>query len=291
MGRRQDQGDQSRRRRLSSGALAEIVRDEFTPDGVQLIVDGTAQSHVFADHPRDLFFEYVQRMAHLIEVLTAPERPLTAVHLGAGAMTLPRYLHATRPGSRQQVIELEPELVALVREQIPLPRDSGIRIRYGDARTVAAALPSGLRGRTDLIVVDIFAGARTPAHVTSVEFYTMLRTLLSPAGAVLVNVADGGRLDFARSQAATIGHVFAHVVAVGESGVMKGRRFGNVVFGATDAPPDQDAIRRLGSAGPFPGTVLAGAEFGRFAASGRLVTDATAIASPAPPRGLFGERT
>ena len=154
-----------------SGYLAVIEPDRWVSSGFMLVVDGTPQSHVNLDDPAQLSFEYVARIGHVIDQLGMPGEPITAVHLGAGALTLPRYIHATRPGSRQQVLELEPELVDLVRRELPLPRNAGIRIRYGDARAVLAKLPSGLAGQADLVVVDIFSGARTPAHVTSVEFY------------------------------------------------------------------------------------------------------------------------
>lgn len=279
--------EQRPHRRLASGAIAEIVPDEFSPDGLQLVVDGTAQSHVYAEHNGELFFEYIQRMGHVIDLIGSPGSAITAIHLGAGALTLPRYVEATRPGSRQQVIELEPELVGLVREALPLPKGASIRVRYGDARAVIGSLPPGLTGAADLVVVDIFAGARTPAHVTSVEFYQAVRSLVAPAGVVLVNVADGGRLDFARSQAATLDYVFDKVIGLAETGVAKGRRFGNIVFAASTSPFDSKTLQRLNAAGPFPGTLLMNDTWTRFAAGGRIVTDLTAVESPAPPEGTF----
>src|SRR4051812_39674417 len=101
--------------RLSDGTLARILPSGFT-SGYELIVDGTPQSHVDLEDPTHLHFEYVMRMGAVIDRLKMPGQPLTAVHLGAGALTIPRYVASTRPGSRQQVIELEPALVDLVRE-------------------------------------------------------------------------------------------------------------------------------------------------------------------------------
>src|SRR5690606_41933523 len=75
----------------------------------------------------------------------------------SGALTIPRYIAATRPGSRQQVVELEPALVELVRAELPLPRDASIRVRYGDAREVLGRLPrseehtSELQSRENLV--------------------------------------------------------------------------------------------------------------------------------------------
>ena len=99
-------------------------------------------------------------------------------------------------------------------------------------------LPAGLSGAVDLVVVDIFSGARTPAHVTSREFYELAAPLLSSRGVLVVNVADGPGLAFARGQAATLSAVFAHVIGLAEAQVLKGRRFGNIVFVASHAPID-----------------------------------------------------
>ena len=184
-----------------SGFHARIESDRYSPGSFLLVVDGTPQSHVDLDDPTHLNFEYVRRIGHGIDLVRPEGDPITAVHLGGGGLTLPRYVAATRPGSRQQVVEYESDLVDLVRRELPLPRDAQIRIRHGDAREVLAAFPPGLVGNVDLLVVDVFSGARTPAHVTSAEFYTLGRTLLADDGMIAVNVADGAGLAFARGQA------------------------------------------------------------------------------------------
>lgn len=276
--------------RLSNGMLARIDEDRWQQGAYQLVVDGTPQSHVDLDDPSRLFFEYVQRIGHVIDEWGDPGQPMTAVHLGAGAMTLPRYIHATRPGSRQQVIELERDLVEFVREHLPLPRGASFRVRYGDARATLAQLPAGLTGAVDLVVVDVFGGARIPAHVTSVEFYETVRALLAPGGMVCVNVADGPGLAFARSQAATLRYVFSDVVALAESGVLKSRRFGNVVMAAGIDTLPTAWLPRLLARGPHPASVLGGRELTAWIAGAPVVTDQTAVASPPPSKSVFTTR-
>lgn len=271
-----------------SGYHAVIEPDRWVPGAFTLVVDGTPQSHVNLDDPTQLFFEYVQRMGHVIDQLEPG--PVTAVHLGAGALTLPRYIEATRPGSRQQVIELESDLVDLVREQLPLPRGASIRVRYGDAREVLGRLPAGLVGSADLLVIDIFSGARTPAHVTSVEFYRDAVRLLKPTGVVLVNVADGPGLTFARSQAATLLAVVSDVAALAETQILKGRRFGNVVLVGSASALPLEWMPRLLAGGPHPSKVVAGSELRDWMAGAPVVTDQTAVPSPPPSKGVFQVR-
>ncbi len=272
--------------RLSDGTEARLVPSRYAP-GWELEVDGTPQSHVDLDDPTHLHFEYVGRMAAVIDRLRMPGQPLTAVHLGAGAFTIPRYIEHTRPGSRQQVVEIEPALVDFVREHLPLPRGAAIRVRIGDARDVLGRLPAGLVGNVDLLVSDVYAGAQTPAHLTSVEFFTSAARVLAPDGVLLVNVADGAGLAFARRQVATVRAVLEHVVVLAEVQTLKGRRFGNLVIAASPSPLPTDWLPRLMAAGPHPAKVAQGAELDEFTRGARIATDVDATPSPKPSASVF----
>ena len=273
--------------RLSSGLHAELRPDRFVPGAFELIVDGTPQSHVNRDDPTDLFFEYIVRMGRVIDQLRMPGEPITAVHLGAGAFTLPRYIEATRPGSRQQVLELEPELVELVRSELPLPKGASIRVRYGDARETLGKLPAGLQGTADLVVVDIFGGAWIPAHVTSREFYALAAGLLSPQGVMLVNVADGAGSAFARGQVATIAEVLTDVAVLAEPQVLKGRRYGNFVIAGSPRELPLAWMPRLLAGGPHPAAVVHGGQLRDWVAGAPVVHDSSAVPSPPPSRSVF----
>lgn len=284
MGRTRARDAEHPHARLDHGGEARVIPSEFT-SGYELVVDGTPQSHVDLDDPTHLHFEYIARMGAVIDQL--PAGPLTAVHLGAGALTIPRYIEASRPGSRQQVIELESPLVALVREHLPLPRGASIRLRIGDAREGVRRLPPGVVGACDLVVSDVFSGAQTPAHLTSVEFYREVAELLGPAGVLLVNVADGPGLAFARRQVATVAEVLPEIGVLADAQVLKGRRFGNLVIAASVAPLPSEWLPRMLAAGPHPAKIAQGAEVTAFVQGARVVTDQDAVASPRPDASLF----
>lgn len=284
MGRTRAKDTEHPQARLDHGGTARIVPSEFT-SGFELVVDDTPQSHVDLDDPTHLHFEYIVRMGAVIDQLTPG--PLTAVHLGAGALTIPRYVEATRPGSRQQVIELEAPLAALVREHLPLPRGASIRVRIGDAREGVRRLPPAIVGSCDLVVSDVYSGAQTPAHLTSIEFYRELAELLAPRGVLLVNVADGPGLAFARRQVATIAEVLPEIGVLADTQVLKGRRFGNLVIAASAAPLPSEWLPRMLAAGPHPAKIAQGAEVTAFVQGARVVTDADAVASPRPDASLF----
>ncbi len=272
--------------RLSDGTIARVVPGRYA-GGWELDVDGTPQSHVDLDDPTHLHFEYVARMGAVIDRLRLPGQPLTAVHLGAGALTIPRYVEHTRPGSRQQVVEIEQPLVDLVREHLPLPRGASIRVRIGDARDVLSRLPAGLVGNVDLLVSDVYSGAQTPAHLTTLEFYTAAARMLAPDGVLLVNVADGAGLAFARRQVATVRAVLEHVIVLAEVQTLKGRRFGNLVVAASPAPLPTEWLPRIMAAGPHPAKVAQGTELDQFVRGARVATDADSSASPKPSASVF----
>jgi spermidine synthase len=267
---------------------AELVPDPDWPNAWTLVIDGTPHSHVDLGDPEYLEFEYVRRLGHLIDTTAPPGHALRVLHLGAGGLTLARYVAATRPGSGQLAVDHDPALIELVRAALPLPPRGRIRVRIGDAREVLEALRPG---SFDLLIADVFAAGRTPASLTSAEFAAAGQSALRATGMFAANVADGPPLTHARTQVATVGSVFPHVCLIAEAGVLRGRRFGNLVLAASRRELPVDKLARLAAADPMPGRVLHGDALLRFASGAKPVTDATARPSPAPPPGLFARRS
>ncbi len=299
---------------------AELLRDADRRAAWMLLIDGVPQSHVDLDDPEYLDFEYVRRLGHVIDTAAPPAQPLDVLHLGAGALTLARYVTATRPGSGQLAVEIDAALVDLIRLKLPLRRVSPsrrtrntqgvpagqgvrgdgadvrrsggarhrpVRIRVGDAREVLEQLPMG---SFDVVIVDAFAAGRTPAHLTSVEFAAAARRVLrggQRAGVFAANVADGAPLAHARAQVANALAVFSDACLIADAAVLRGRRFGNLVLAASADPLPVSALTRLAAADPMPGRVMHGDELIRFAAGAKPVTDASASPSPAPPPDAF----
>lgn len=271
------------RARVGSG-LAELVPDPDRARAWSLLVDSAPQSYVDLDDPGHLGFEYQRRLGHAADLAAPPGRPLKAVHLGGGAFTMARYIAATRPRSRQQVFELDGALVGFVRESLPLERAWQIRVRTCDARAGLDKVPGGW---ADLVIADVFAGARVPAHLTTAEFLTGVRRILAPGGRYAANLADGSRLAFARSQVATVRSAFPEVCLVADPAVLRGRRFGNVILLAGDAPLPVAELTRLVAGDPFAGKVEHGRVLDAFTGGAAPVRDADAVASPAPPESTF----
>jgi spermidine synthase len=268
-----------------AGGTAELLADADRDGSWELQLDGVPQSHVDLADPTHLEFEYVRRMGHVLDLAAGAGRPLDVVHLGGGALTLARYVAVTRPGSRQRVVEWDEALTDLVRRELPLPRAARVRVRAADARAGLAALPDS---SADVVLVDVFAGARTPAHLTTVEFAADIARVLRAGGTTAWNVSDGPPLRFVRAETATLRAVFAHVALLAEPGTLRGRRFGNTVAVGSDGELPVAALTRRCAADPMPSRVVSDEALDRFVGQAAPVTDADAQPSPAPPAGIFG---
>ena len=268
---------------VASGT-AQLLPDHDRARGYTLIVDGAPQSHVDLDDPTFLEFEYVRRIASAIDLTSAPGAPLRVLHLGGGGLTLARWISATRPGSRQRVVEADAALLDFVRRHLPWAADPHLRVRVGDARKELSAARDA---SYDIVIVDVFAGAQTPATVRSLEFVHEAARVLRPDGRYLVNMTDGPPLTLARGQFATVAAVFPHVCVVADASVLRSRRFGNLVLTASRAPLPIDDLTRHAAGDWFPGRLLAGDDLLRFVGGEPPVTDADATPSADPPRGMF----
>lgn len=267
------------------GGLAQLLPDPDRARAWTLLIDGAPQSRVDLDDPAYLSFEYQRRLGHVIDLAAPPGKPVQAVHLGGGAFTLARYVAATRPRSTQQVVERDAALVRLVRRALPLDPGARIRVRSVDARAGLAKVPDGW---ADLIVADVFSGARTPAHLTSTEFLDEVRRALKPSGVYAANVADGPPLAHLRGQIATAAARFPELALIADPAVLRGRRFGNAVLAASAQPLPLAELTRRAACDPHPARVEHGRQLTDFTGGAAPVTDEAAVASPAPPPSVFG---
>lgn len=243
--------------------------DPRRPGGWTLLVSGVEQSYVDVDDPRYLKFDYTRRFASLLDTAAPAEKPLRVLHLGGGAMTMARYVAATRPGSAQTVVERDRAVVRLVRRRLPLPEDADVTVRLGDARTLVEEDQGGY----DVILADVYDGARVPVSVTSVEFVRAVAGLLAADGVFASNLVDLPPLAFSRVQVATLRTAFADVCAIGETTMLRGKRYGNVVLAGSSSLPVA-RLARVAGRDIARGRVLHGAELDAFAAGARPQFDA-----------------
>lgn len=243
-----------------SGQQARIVPDEHD-DGWVLEIGGKVQSHVDVADPTRIRYEYLARMANVLDACWPPARPVRILHLGAGALTLQRYLQLTRPDSAQTVIELERELPTLVASELALPAGTDLHVIIGDARAELADLHEQ---RFDAVVLDIDTGAEAAEHLTGEEFYGELLDVLAEQGVLLINIGDDTGLRFLARQARALESATAEaglsgVWMLAETSMLERLQAGNAVLAAGGAltTSEPEALRSgLLAAGPHPASVL-----------------------------------
>lgn len=262
---------------------AEVVPEPGRPRAGTLLVNGVPSSFVDLDDPGLLDFEYMQQAAAVVEVVAARAPDLSVLHLGAGGCALARALAHRHPGARQLAVELDGDLVRLARDWFALPRAPRLRLREGEARAQLATVPDAT---VDVVVRDVFAGDRTPDHLTTLEFVRDAARVLRAGGVYLANCADRPPLDLARAEIATAAAAFAHVGVVAEPAQLRGRRYGNLVLVATDDPDllhDAGLARALRTL-PVPARLLGDDEARALAGTAVPRHDPPAAPADAPDR-------
>lgn len=216
-----------------------IEDDPGRTRGRFLILDDLRHSYVDLDDPTYLHFWYVRRITEAIDAF-APPGEIDAVTIGAGAMTIPQWIRATRDGSEQVVLELDGDLVAVIDDELP-PAEGGtfadaadIEVVIGDGRRTIRELPDD---SADVVVGDAFGSRAVPWHLTTREFMAEIDRVLRPGGIYVVNVIDGGGESFLRAKTATMRSVMPHVAVLRGPGVVDGR-IGNSVVVASSEPFD-----------------------------------------------------
>lgn len=204
-----------------------------------LDLDGMSQSAVHLSDPTQLVFDYVRRIGDVID--RRPAGPLRVLHIGGAAMTLPRYVAATRPRSAQIVLEPSEQVIEQVRAECPLPPRSGIKVRPVDG---FAGIKAVREISQDVVVLDAFADAVVPAALVTVDFFTEVARVLAPGGVLVANLTDRAPFTMIRDALAAIrvtvvDPVGGTIVVGAEPATSKAKRHGNliVVAGATGATP------------------------------------------------------
>jgi spermidine synthase len=232
----------------ADGDLA-VLRDPRRATGRLLRQADMDASYVDLADPRHLEFDYLRWMAAVVEAVGARR----LVHVGGAGGALARSLAAARPDRRQELVEIDPAVVALAREHLGLRRLPGLRVRTGDGRDVIARHADD---SADAVLVDAFVGARVPRHLVTAEAVADVARVLAPGGVAAINVVDGRGLPDSRAIAASLREAFAAVAALGPAAVVHGRRAGNVVLVAGHGPLPLERVRAAVAADASPALVL-----------------------------------
>ena len=250
---------------------ASVEPDPGNSTGRFLVLNSAWHSYVDLADPTHLEFEYTQWIGAVADVLAPAGKPLSAVHLGGGGFTMPRYLTATRPGTDNEVYEIDGELVALGRRELDVRPGPELRALVGDARMLIGERPDR---SADLVVGDAFGHLVVPWHLATREMAAEIRRVIRPGGVYTQNVIDHPPLRFIRAELATVAAEFAHTALIAPPAAIAGTQGANFVIVASDSSLPLDALRQqLTTSMDGPVTLLAGSSLDAFVDGAMVLTD------------------
>lgn len=232
--------------RQSAYYCMRVEPDFRRPTGRTLYLDDLEHSYVDVKDPTFISFEYVETFTDVLGVAYPDTgEPVRAVHVGGGGFTLPRWLRATYPQSRNTVLEIDPNVRDLAEDQLGLETDARLRVEIGDGRQRMRQQESN---SADVIVGDAFGSLSVPWHLTTREYVGDVDRVLREDGVYLVNVIDAPPFRFARAELATLQERFPFVAAIAPNFVFEHLAGANVVLVASHRHLDEAKLRSLAEA-------------------------------------------
>lgn len=155
------------------------------------------QGSMYLDEPIALVHEYSQRMmAWLLFVEADSVRDRHAVQLGLGAGSLTKFCHK-KLRMKTSAIELNPQVLTACRGWFKLPAENA-RMQVVLADAALEIQDPKWWGTVDALQVDLYDSQAAAPVQDSLPFYSHCRRLLTPDGAMTVNLF-GRSSSFART--------------------------------------------------------------------------------------------
>jgi spermidine synthase len=151
-------------------------------------------------------------------------------------------MEAVYPGSRLDVVEIDPDVTRVAYDLLGLDRDTQIATFNEDARLYLEREPNR---KYDLVMGDAFNDYSVPYHLTTREFNERVRAWMADDGLYMVNMIDGQRRDFLRAYVNTLRQTFEHVYVIPASRFWRDSPRMTYVLVASDSPIDVDALKAL----------------------------------------------
>jgi spermidine synthase len=153
--------------------------------------------------PDELVVPYTRYLTLGLAYPTQQVRRVALVGLGGGHTAI--YLVRSAPGLTADVGELDPDVIRLSEKYFGVRPSQNLNIVNQDGRVFLQRANK----RYDAILLDAYRGPFVPFHLTTKEFYTLVKARLTPGGVVVQNV-DPSTLFF-DSTYLTMKAVFANV--------------------------------------------------------------------------------
>lgn len=198
------------------------------------------QSGSFLDNPNELAFDYTKYYS-LDEYFFPGFK--TALMIGGGAYSYPKYFLANYKEKKIDVVEIDPKFTQIAYEYFGLKENSNLSIFHEDGRTYLNATQK----KYDVIYMDAFRSFYSiPYHLTTQEAVKNIYGALNDSGVVLINTIssiEGNKGKFLRAEYETYKSVFPYVYILPVTSASNADQVQNIMLVATKTQKYQDTSR------------------------------------------------
>ena len=260
----------TRTRAAEAGLILE--KDSFynhirlAEDGTQRYMDfeNLRQSAMLLKDPWELRLRYTRFLSLAMTLVPEPKRVLV---LGLGGGSFPKKLHRDFPNVTVDVVDIDPDVIAIAKQHFQVPEDARLHLFAMDARRFVQET----KATYDVIYLDAYNSDTIPFHLTTREFYAEIRSRLAPGGVVVSNIIGtlrGSQSAFFRTMYRTLSESFATVYTVPTYDQSAGWILGdiNIILFATQAATRLTRGELVARAGRVGGKLVPASDLADYAA-------------------------
>jgi spermidine synthase len=188
------------------------------------------QGGIYLSDPLKLYFEYCK--VSLVALAFLEYEPGSALFVGLGAGSLPRYLSNYYPKAVIDVVEVDGEMLDVARRFFYFSETKNMKVHVEDGRSFLRK-----KGRKyDVVFLDAYQVSAIPYHLSTVEFLEEVRARVNDSGVVVANIVAQEKNRAFNAMLATYARVFPNVY------VFEGISSYNTVVIAAPAPVDRKTV-------------------------------------------------
>ena len=165
------------------------------PDKREFMQDKLKHSEIVMGDIDNLQYFYTHIYAGITNGLSKKKQKLNTLTIGGGGYVYPQYIEKTWPGSRVDVVEIDPGVTEAAMQAFGLPRNTPINTINMDARNYVDDLLEQKRNNEktllyDFIYEDAINDYSVPYQLVTKEFNDKITQILADDGVYMVNLID-----------------------------------------------------------------------------------------------------
>ena len=163
------------------------------------------QGGVYINEPDKLLFEYTR--LSFIGLAFLEQEPKDALFIGMGAGVMPRYFHKYYSDTNIDSVEIDPDVYDVAKKYFFYKDEKTMKVYIKDGRVFMKKS----KKKYDIIFLDAYQGGHIPFHLTTREFFQVVKKRLKPGGVIVANILAEDRNRFYYSMMKTYKKEFPHL--------------------------------------------------------------------------------